>query len=390
MTDPSLLPPFITQQSDWDAVAPQLAAAEKLALDLESNGYFRYPERICLLQIALPGQIYFIDPLTVRDLSALGSALVNPSCLKVMHACDNDLRVLDRDYGFRVRSIYDTAVAARFLGLERLGLSTVVETLLGIELPKTKALQRQDWTLRPLSPSSLAYAAGDVASLFDLHDELDRRLQMLGRSEWVREECERLESIRRAPDLAPAEWIWTMTGSRALTDRERAVLLELTLWRDRLCRQLDRVPFRVIGDEVLLELARDPNQNLNEMKALRAIRTSGALKSLRQALQQGRLTPPVPLPKPDYPRRARHTPQYLSRLKTLKTWRVSKGKALSLDPAVLWPLSSLERMAEGLQLESANQDIRRWQYQLSARELEQILELLRSEAKAEEPDADTA
>jgi ribonuclease D len=389
MTDSSLLPPFITNQSDWDAVASQLAAAKRLALDLESNGYFRYPERICLLQIALPGQMYFIDPLTVLDLNALGSALADPHCLKIMHACDNDLRVLDRDYGFRVRSIYDTAVAARFLGLERLGLSTVVETLLGIELPKTKALQRQDWTLRPLSPSSLAYAAGDVASLFDLHDELDRRLQMLGRSEWVREECERLESIRRTPDLPPTEWIWTMTGSRTLTDRERAVLLELTLWRDRLCRQLNRVPFRVIGDEVLLELARDPNQNLNEMKSLRAIRASGALKSLHQALHRGRLAPPVPLPKPDSPRHARHTPQYLSRLKTLKSWRVAKGKTLGLDPAALWPMASLERMAESLQLESSNPDIRHWQYQLLARELEQILEHLRSEAKAQEPGSET-
>lgn len=379
MNEALSLPPFIASQAAWDQVAPQIAAAKRIALDLESNGYFRYPERICLLQIALPGQIYLIDALAVRDLGALGGVLEAPGCLKIMHACDNDLRVLDRDYGFRVRRVYDTAVAARFLGLERLGLSTVVETLLGTELPKTKALQRQDWTLRPLTPSSLAYAAGDVAHLFGLHDELERRLQTLGRSEWVREECERLESIRHTPEPSPEELVWTVAGQRAVNDRERAVLRQLAIWRDRLCRQLDRVPFRVIGDEVLVELTRASDQDLHEMKALRTVRALGALASLRQALKQGRAAHPLPPPKSNGSRRSRPAPKYFARLKALKSWRVSKGKALGLDPAVLWPLPSLERMAESLRLEQPNQEIRRWQFQQSASDLDQLLRQLREE-----------
>lgn len=378
MTDSAVPPLLVNLQADWDALAPRLAAARRLALDLESNGYFRYPERICLLQIALPGQIYLVDPLNVRDLRVLGPVLADSGCLKIMHACDNDLRVLDRDYGFRVRPIYDTAIAARFLGLERLGLATVVETLLGVSLPKTKALQRQDWTVRPLALSSLAYAAGDVAHLFALHGELEQRLRLLGRSEWVREECERLESIRRTPEPSPEERVWAVSGSRALTDRERAVLLELTQWRARLCRQLDRAPFRVIGDEILLALARDPNQNLSTMNTLRGLRAMGALTSLRQALRQGRLARPVPLPKSEGSRRSRPAPKYLVRLKALKSWRVSKGKELMLDPAALWPLSSLERMADSQQVESPNQEIRRWQHRLFAPELEKLLDQLRS------------
>ncbi|MEW6515865.1 MAG: HRDC domain-containing protein [candidate division FCPU426 bacterium] len=380
MTQPFVQPEFISAQTDWDDLAKRLTGAKHLALDLESNGYFRYPERICLLQIAVEEGIYLVDTLTVRDLRALGSLLNDAHCLKIMHACDNDLRVLDRDYGFRVRSVYDTAVAARFTGLDRLGLATVLQTVLGIELPKSKALQRQDWTLRPLAKSSLEYAAGDVAYLFDLQAELNQRLQALGRSEWVREECERMEAIRRAPETRPEDLLWSISGSRSLTNRERAVLRELVMWRDRLCRQADRVPFRVVSDEVLLGLARDPKQDFQALKELNAVRALGALSSLRQALNQGRTAPPIPLPATQAGRRQRRSPAFLRRLKELKAWRVSKGKALGLDQAVIWPLPSLERMAENPSLETPNGEVRQWQHTEFSREVEHLLRVWEGES----------
>lgn len=373
---------FISSQSQWDRVAAELAAEPLLALDLESNGYHRYPDRICLIQIGLPRAVYLVDPLSVGNLEALAALLVRPDCQKIFHASENDLRSLHRDYGFPVINLFDTALAAHFSGHNRLGLATVLKEILDVELPKSKSLQRQDWTLRPLPETSLQYAANDVSHLFKLRERLLERLNEMGRAEWVSEENQRLEQIRSSPAVPAAELFWAVKGSHTLNDKQRPVLKEAVIFRDRLCRKIDRVPFRVISDETLLILASQPASTpLEKTKGLSLIRQIGKLPLLAAALQKGRQSAGVPMRKTGGKPAPKKQPDYFSNLAVLKAWRLSEGKRLSLDPALVWPLPSLERMARSLSPDVDGPEVRRWQAREFSPALEHVLKQLKQKKR---------
>ena len=163
---------LIDDQPGYRRAMKAISGAKRIGLDLESNGFFRYPERVCLLQVSAPSGAFVIDPLAVEDLSALGATLANPKVETILHSGSYDVVSLDRDWGFRVGALFDTQIAAAFVGIRRLGLAPVLESVLGVSIPKEKKLQRSDWSLRPLSEKALAYAAGDVLHLFDLRDAL--------------------------------------------------------------------------------------------------------------------------------------------------------------------------------------------------------------------------
>ena len=168
-----------------------------VGIDIESNGFFRYPERICLIQISASGRVYLIDPLAIEDMSPLGKALADRSIQVVLHSGDNDVRSLDRDWGFRVGNLFDTSIAAAFAGIKQLGLASTLQEVMDVTIPKDKKVQRSDWTVRPLSDVALTYAAEDVRHLLGLRDKLLERLHGLGRVHWVEEECDRLSKIRQ-------------------------------------------------------------------------------------------------------------------------------------------------------------------------------------------------
>ena len=138
-------PLLIDDQQGWEHAAADLASKPLLALDTESNSLHSYQERVCLIQIATSEETFLLDPLAVTDLSALGSLLANPSITKVAHGSDYDVRCLNRDYGFTLRSLFDTELAARFLGISRSNLSSVLEGFLGVGIPKSRAMQTSDW-----------------------------------------------------------------------------------------------------------------------------------------------------------------------------------------------------------------------------------------------------
>ena len=176
-----------------------IGAAERLGVDTEADSRHHYPEKVCLVQVATSRSAYVIDPLAIDDLSALGRVLADPHVEKVLHGADYDLRGLDRDFGFGIKPLYDTNVAARLAGLERFGLAALMEDVLGVVIPKQAALQKSDWSRRPLRPEALSYAAEDVVLLGALRDNLDERLGRLGRQAWTAEECERLSEVRYSP-----------------------------------------------------------------------------------------------------------------------------------------------------------------------------------------------
>ncbi len=342
---------MITDAGGLAALVERLSREQCIVVDTESNGFHRFPDRVCLVQIGAGGRAWVIDPLemTAEDVAPLGGLMADPATEKVIHAASNDIRVLDKEWSFRAANVFDTSIAAQFCGMRRIGLDTVLQEALGVVIVKTKSLQRADWTLRPLSDEALHYAVDDVLHLQALRNELGRRLTELGRAEWAEEEFRRLEDIRyRAPDPPDVAFL-NAKGSRALGPQELAVLRELYVFRHNEGVRRDTPPFKILSDAVLTTIAAAGRDDLAEIEGIPAgpLRRYG--KRLQQARERGLASPPVTRPRNGNQNsnglEGRPTREQIHRLRELKAWRSERGEELDLDPALIWPMQSLERLA---------------------------------------------
>jgi ribonuclease D len=233
-------------------LAEDLERSRKIALDCEAAGFHRYSDRLCLIQISTDTRTYVVDPLAFDPSEVLRAPLEDAGVQVVMHGADFDLRLLHRDLGIRLRGLFDTQVAAALLGEPALGLQALLQETLGISLPKK--YQRADWAARPLPEEMLEYAADDTRHLMSLADVLSHRLREATRMAWVQEECEVLEAnALRVPDAPAEDPVTRVKGARDLAPREVTALREALEWRDRIARDRDRAPFRVVGDAPLVE-----------------------------------------------------------------------------------------------------------------------------------------
>ena len=209
---------LVRTESHLAGVVDHLSKAPRIAVDIESNGFFRYHERVCLVQVASTETAFVIDPLAIDDVRLLGDLLGTRTVEKVIHGSSYDILSFDRDWGFRVNNLFDTSIAAAFVGAKELGLQSLVKEYAGVELAKSRKLQRSDWTIRPLRREALQYAADDVLYLLQVRDKLAARLEELGRLEWVREEFARLEQVRHTPANREEAFL-SAKGSRSLDGR---------------------------------------------------------------------------------------------------------------------------------------------------------------------------
>ena len=354
---------LIGEQAELDRAMRAIERADRIGVDTEADSRHHYPEKVCLVQVAADGSAYLIDPLARLDLTALGRVLADPAVEKILHGADFDLRGLNRDWGFTVRGLYDTNLAAKMAGLERLGLAALIEDLLGVTIPKDLRLRRADWSRRPLTAEALGYAAEDVVYLGAVRDAIDAKLAALGRREWATEEFSRIEEARYEPPDPDTAFL-AVKGSHTLDGKGLAVLKELFAVREAEARRADRPPAFVISAEALVYLAGRPDTELDHVPGLAASIVRRLGRNIVRALAAGAAAPPVQRPVPQFPFRPRPTPAQMKRLQLLKDWRIAEGARLSLDPSLLWPMRSFERLArepQTLAVEIESPDVREWQ-----------------------------
>ncbi len=256
--NPSRLCPMshihVQSLSAADGLVEDLASASRFALDCEAAGFHRYSDRLCLMQISVADRTYVVDPLAFDPADMLRAPLESPHVAVVMHGADFDLRLISRDLGIRLHGLVDTQIQAALLGEEALGLSSLLESRLGVKLSKKH--QRADWAERPLTEGMLEYAADDTRYLERLTDILADELEAKGRSEWAREEYRALEEVSDpsvGEEEEPEDPVVRIKGARDLPPRHVTAIREALVWRDALAQRKDRAPFRVIGDKPLIE-----------------------------------------------------------------------------------------------------------------------------------------
>jgi len=265
------VPPVIeTSEALAACVAAFRAGSGPVAIDAERASGYRYGQRTYLVQLRREGAgTALIDPIPLPDLSSLSAALDGVEW--ILHAASQDLPGLI-PLGMTASAVFDTELAARLLGLDRVGLAAVVAELLGLGLAKEHSAV--DWSTRPLKPEWLRYAALDVEVLIELRAELGRRLDQAGKSEWARQE---FEAVRLAAPPAPRVDPWRRTsGMHVLRDpRALAVVRELWTVREENAARRDISPGRVLPDAAILAAAQALPRSVADLTQLPAFAGRG-------------------------------------------------------------------------------------------------------------------
>ncbi|MFH1079236.1 MAG: ribonuclease D [Pseudomonadota bacterium] len=227
-----------------------------LCIDTEYDSFRYFHDKLCLIQIRAEKRSYLFDPLNGVDISFLAEPFADPSILKILHAGDNDIRLLKRDYGFVFKHVFDTHRAAAILGCHYLSLSTLISEYLDVDLEKKKNVQRSEWDKRPLSEEQLRYAVLDTAYLKPLYTKLAAQIQAGGLEK---------EAARAFEDITAATWhgkAFDTTGHKRikayhlLTAAQKKRLRGLFHWRFQKARELNRAIFMVLSEQDLINLSR--------------------------------------------------------------------------------------------------------------------------------------
>ena len=238
-----------------------------LAIDLEcENHLHHYGMYISLIQISTHTTNWVIDIIALPSIEPLLKLFMNPSIQKVFHDVSFDLRIIHNQFNCRLRNIYDTQLAALFLGKEKVGLGSLLEEY--FEVSTEKKFQRVDWTRRPLSKEMLEYAVGDTANLLELKDMLEKELKEKERLRWVQEECKNIENI----EFSYSEQNYLdLPGARSLTPKQRSISHALFEARNRMAQQVDKPVFMVMRNEQLLSFSKNPPYSWKSLNGVHPI-----------------------------------------------------------------------------------------------------------------------
>ena len=364
---------MVEKLSDLRQIAKDLKKEVAIGVDLEADSMFHYQEKVCLVQMASNDRTFLIDPLALKDLSPLAPVLADPRVRKVFHGADYDIRSLYRDFGIQVRSLFDTQIAARFLGFRETSLASLLKDLAGLVIEKK--YQKKDWSQRPLPSAMCVYAARDASHLKELSKILEQRLRDKGLLFCVEEECEVLSKVRPTPTEEGPLFL-RFKGAGNLDSRSLAVLEALLQFRDELARKQDRPPFKIVGNMALMQMAQKKPVNESELKSvgrLSARQTKSLGSPLLQRISQALSLPEKALPSYPHKPRSAYDPKVAKRIRALKEWRVQRSKSLGIDSALTLSNTQIRSLVDAPPQNSGDLQriggLRNWQKRLFGKEI---------------------
>ena len=337
---------FIDQQQPFDRAMERVAAQPVVAVDTEADSLHSYFDKVCLIQLSVPGEDLIVDPLKRLDLAPFGAMLGERRTQKVLHGADYDLRILNRDFGFTIANVVDTSICAQLLGYEAIGLAALLERHFGVQLDKSH--QRADWAMRPLPRNMLEYAATDTRYLISLAEKLRAELEALGRWAWAVEEFARMENVRFEKEEME-EPFRRMKGLGGLDRRALGIVQRLYDHRDALARKADRPPFKIYSNEIILETAKVKPSTPAELEKVKPLPPSQRQRFGRDMVRLVRET--LALDEDALPQKGESKPWLRdkaleSRVNKLKAARDKVAKDLKIDAAMLAPRHILTAVAQ--------------------------------------------
>lgn len=279
-------PTWIDNRAGLDELIARLRDAPVYGLDTEFHRERTYFPDLALVQVSWADGLAVVDPIAV-DIGPLATILEGPG-LMICHAAEQDLEVLQLACGTRPARLFDTQIAAAFIGLGFAALSRLVTSIVGANLAKGDRLT--DWTKRPLDQSQISYAAADVEHLLVLHERLCERAREGGTLGWIEQECEQLRTRALGASEAETAW-WRIKGSRTLRGKSRGVAQEVAAWRERLAMARDIPPRFILPDLALAGIVQRPPRNKEQMASIRGLEPrhlrGGTAEEILAAVERG-------------------------------------------------------------------------------------------------------
>jgi ribonuclease D len=225
-----------------------------LSIDTEYDSFRYFREKLCLIQIKAQGAAYIFDPLGIVDLRFLGKYFADPHIVKILHAADNDIRLLRRDYNFIFENIFDTHRAAYLLGFRQLSLEKMINQFLGMELKKSKKMQRSRWDNRPLTDEQLQYAIQDVTYLPALYQAQMLELDKRGLAETSRGAFTRIAAANWQEKKIDRRGHTKISGYYSLNQQQKEILKKIYIWRFQRAKEENRAIFMFLPDSILSDI----------------------------------------------------------------------------------------------------------------------------------------
>ncbi len=337
-------PQIVADRAGLDALCERVAGAARVALDTEFHAERTYSPRLMVVQIAFDDGAAIVDALALPDLAKLALALTHTTV--VGHALSADLKILADRFELVPPRVFDTQVAAAFLGYGmQISLADLVRSVCGVRLAKSQTVS--DWSARPFSARQIEYLVGDVAYLLPIYDALRTRLEAKGRYEWVYEECAELGDIERYRIDERRAYL-RIPGAMRMSRRELGILNELVKLRDATARTRDLPVRYVLPDDVVAGLAMLKPTKLDDLSQLR--RLDGAMKRQLGAAILDAVARGTALDEADLPQRpARPSAPARDALVAFLGAAIAEiARAAELPASLLVPRAALDRLARDI------------------------------------------
>ena len=344
--------------------------ADWVAMDTEFLREKTYYPKFCLLQIATLEWVVCIDPIALEgQMDELFAIINDPSIIKVLHSCRQDVEIFYQLSGKLPKPVYDTQLAAPLLGYqENPGYAMLVSGFLNINLSKTHT--RTDWSQRPLSAEQVQYAADDVIYLAKIYCMMQEQLKALGRDQWLNEDFAQLLN----PELydLPPENAWLkIRGKNKLTGKQLAIVQVLAEWREKAAKNGDKPKNWIVRDEHILDMAKLQPTNMSELAKIRGINDGFLRRSgpkVCQLIKEGQEKEGLKLK--DKPNSAKKTQQQEAILDILNAVVRLRAVENALNPIILATRKDLESL---LMQEDDCALLTGWRYSMVGKELQTVL-----------------
>lgn len=329
---------LVATATQLDDLLLRITPHDRIAIDTEADSLHCYREKLCLLQLSIPGSDFVLDPLALRDLSGLAAALKEKEI--VLHGADFDLRLLRRSMGLLPLRVFDTVIAARLLGQRQFSLAALVHRYFNVELPKGS--QKANWARRPLPQRMLVYAVNDTHYLLELAQRMEVEFTARGRLEWFRQSCQRAIEQAALDRTREPDEVWRISGAGGLRGRAAAILRELWQWREKEAEAVDRPVFHILQNEELLRASSEFHAGGTPDYRHFSARRRGAFRAAAQRALE--------MKESDWPiarRRfgARRTAEANERVEELRRRRDEVAAEVDIEPAFVAPRAALEAIA---------------------------------------------
>lgn len=361
---------LIDDDSQLKAFVKRCCTSPYMAIDTEFLREKTYYARLCLIQVAIEGEVAIIDPFAIKDITLLNDALTSPDVVKIFHASSQDIEILYHETGVVPRPVFDTQVAAALLGKsQQASYSSLVSSYCSVNLSKKDSFT--DWSQRPLKDSQIRYAADDVVYLPQIYYDMVEVLNEKNRLHWLDEAFEEISSPEKY-EIKPEERYRKLRRVNQLNAQQMAAAREFAAWRELKAQKINVPRKWIVSDEQIVEACRREARTIDELFMVRGMRESLRAEDARQAvacIKKGLSCPKEQLPQVhEKPKNEHNVDIVVDLMNAVVHLRARENH---IAPQTLAPQAELMKLARGHDDEC--ELLKGWRYKVIGKELKELL-----------------